>query len=252
MVTDHNINCLYKSFVNSECSKNAIPNFLAYLWIILFVEALWLFILDNFWLKIPLTSSAIETFVDLVMACYDSPCPNFEVTFALFQSNYKKTTGYVSILNDDTPKLSDELYNLDFLPDCTTTKFRLTSIPKGVFVLTGLEELHLSRNLIKKIDVDILALKNLKVLRLDVNKLQTIAPNSLTKLENFESLDIDGNHKLEVDAFHQSLSCANLRNLGYPYQLKERIEDELSETEKEKLNYFTFQKNSKKIFQRGK
>ncbi|XP_046862461.1 volume-regulated anion channel subunit LRRC8A-like [Xenia sp. Carnegie-2017] len=128
VVTDQNINCLYKSFVNSECSKSVILNYLAYLWIVLFAEALLLFILDNFWLKIPLTSSVIETFVDLVMTRYDSPCPNFEVTFALFQSNYKKTPGYVSIPKDGTRNLNDEFYNLDSLPDST-----ITSALKGLY-----------------------------------------------------------------------------------------------------------------------
>ncbi|XP_046862450.1 volume-regulated anion channel subunit LRRC8E-like [Xenia sp. Carnegie-2017] len=395
VVTDQNINCLYKSFVNSECSKSVIPNYLAYLWIVLFAEALLLFILDNFWLKIPLTSSVIETFVDLVMTCYDSPCPNFEVTFALFQSNYKKTSGYVSIPNDGTPNLNDEFYNLDSLPDSTTTsalkglyekvqtlaqnlaiasqchnftslnqkcafklpqqsfdqlsdidpicgdlgfllhlldsynkmyvirfahflskenrkkidahtfniKFpisllqatvekeqklsfstlpgipqtifhhlvcqnlvhltfsdcrfhpddfenfnkltylkdlsmldcHLTSIPKGIFVLEWLENLHLSRNLIKKIDVEISALKMIKFLTLDNNKLQTIAPNSLTQLENLESLNIDFNHELEMDALREVLACRNLSHLECPFHLKERV-DELNETEKEKLN----------------
>ncbi|XP_046862365.1 volume-regulated anion channel subunit LRRC8A-like [Xenia sp. Carnegie-2017] len=49
VVTDHKVNNIYKSFVNSECSKSAIPNFLSYLWFILFVEALWLLVLNDFW-----------------------------------------------------------------------------------------------------------------------------------------------------------------------------------------------------------
>ncbi|XP_046862454.1 volume-regulated anion channel subunit LRRC8E-like [Xenia sp. Carnegie-2017] len=116
VVTDHKVNIIYKSFVNSECSKTVIPNYLSYLWIFLFVEALWLLILDNFWLKLPLTSSVIETFVDLVMACYNSPCTNFTVTLALFQQRHKRTDNYIRVSNNDT---SDNSF--DFVPDTSST-----------------------------------------------------------------------------------------------------------------------------------
>ncbi|XP_046862350.1 volume-regulated anion channel subunit LRRC8E-like [Xenia sp. Carnegie-2017] len=121
VVTDHEVNIIYKSFVNSECSKSAIQDFLAYLWIVLFAEALWLFILDNFWLKFPLTCSVIETFVDLVMACYDSPCTNSTVTLALFQQRHNRTNSYRRVSNNDTSDLTDHYNNFDFLPDTTST-----------------------------------------------------------------------------------------------------------------------------------
>ncbi|XP_046862352.1 volume-regulated anion channel subunit LRRC8A-like isoform X1 [Xenia sp. Carnegie-2017] len=121
VVTDHKVNIIYKSFVNSECSKSAIPNFLSYLWFILFVEALWLLVLNDFWLKLPLTSLVIKTFVDLVMACYDSPCSNFAVTRALFQQNSNENQSYVCLAMEDNSDLTDQTYNFDFLPDTTST-----------------------------------------------------------------------------------------------------------------------------------
>ncbi|XP_046862447.1 volume-regulated anion channel subunit LRRC8A-like [Xenia sp. Carnegie-2017] len=121
VVTNHKIHFAYKHFVNSECSKNAISNSLANLWIVLFVEALWLLILDNFWLKLPLTSSVIETFVHLVMACYNSPFLNFTAPFTFLQSNSRKNQGYVNIPIDNPVDLTDhdQSYNADFLPDNT-------------------------------------------------------------------------------------------------------------------------------------
>ena len=83
VVTDLKSSFQYINFVNSECSKSAIPNFLAYFWFVLFIEAFVLIVLDNLWLKLPTTASVIENFVSLVMECYASPCPNFALTQAL-------------------------------------------------------------------------------------------------------------------------------------------------------------------------
>jgi hypothetical protein len=83
VVTDLKNSFQYINFVNSECSKSAIPNFLAYFWFVLFIEAFVLIVLDNLWLKLPTTASIIENFVVLVMECYASPCPNWALTQAL-------------------------------------------------------------------------------------------------------------------------------------------------------------------------
>ena len=83
VVTDLKSSLQYAKFVNSECSKSAVPDFLAYFSLVLFVQALILIILDNMWLKLPITTSAIEHFVELVMKCYASPIPNFALTQAL-------------------------------------------------------------------------------------------------------------------------------------------------------------------------
>jgi hypothetical protein len=73
----------YAKFVNLECSKSAIPDFLSYLSIVLFIQAFVLIVLDNVWLKLPTTASVIEHFSALVIACYGSSCPNFELTQAV-------------------------------------------------------------------------------------------------------------------------------------------------------------------------
>ena len=83
VVTDLKSSFQYINFVNSKCSKSAIPNFLAYFWFVLFIEAFVLIVLDNLWLKLPTTASIIENFVSLVMECYASPCPNWALTQAL-------------------------------------------------------------------------------------------------------------------------------------------------------------------------
>jgi hypothetical protein len=74
----------YAKWVNSECSKSAIPNFLAYFWIVLFVESFFLLHIGNVWLKLPQTASVIENFVTCVIECYDMPCCDLEVTNALY------------------------------------------------------------------------------------------------------------------------------------------------------------------------
>ncbi|XP_046862449.1 volume-regulated anion channel subunit LRRC8A-like [Xenia sp. Carnegie-2017] len=285
VVTDQNFNCLYKRFVNSEHRKSVIPKYLSYLWLILFLEALWLLILDNFWLKIPLYSSVIETFVDLVMTCYDSPFPKFEVTYALFQLSgvivfwkcfrtiqfCRKQNKYD--FSKNLPQQSkDQRSDVD--PIGGDLGFLLHLLDSYSLIYVIIFAHFLSKENEKKIDAHSLNIKFpvsilqstvekeqklsfstlpgipqtifdqlVKVLRLDNNKLQTFAPNTLTKLENLESLDIDGNHKLEMDALREILACATLRNLEYPFHLKERVVDELNETENEKLNCV----NSKKL-----
>ena len=83
VITDLKSSLQYAKFVNTECSKSAVPDFLSYFSLVLFVQALILIILDNMWLKLPITASAIEHFVELVMKCYASPIPNFALTQAL-------------------------------------------------------------------------------------------------------------------------------------------------------------------------
>ncbi|CAB4010257.1 volume-regulated anion channel subunit LRRC8A-like [Paramuricea clavata] len=73
----------YAKFVNSKCSKSAIPDFLSYLSIVLFFQAFFLIVLDNMWLKLPTTASVIEHFATLVIACYNSPYQIFESTQAV-------------------------------------------------------------------------------------------------------------------------------------------------------------------------
>ena len=83
VLTDLKSSLQYANFVKSECSKSAIPNFLAYFWLVLSTQAFVLVVLDNLWLKLPITASAIENFVELVIECYASPIPNFALTQAL-------------------------------------------------------------------------------------------------------------------------------------------------------------------------
>ena len=83
VVSDLKSSIQYAKFVNSECSKIAVPDFLSYFGFVLFIQAFVLIVLDNLWLKLPITASVIENFVALVMECYASPCPNFALTHAL-------------------------------------------------------------------------------------------------------------------------------------------------------------------------
>ena len=80
----------YTSFVNSQGSKNAVPHFLTYFSLVLFIQASFIIVLDNLWLKLPTTASIIEHFLTLVTECYTSPCPNFALKQALLNMPAKK------------------------------------------------------------------------------------------------------------------------------------------------------------------
>ena len=88
-MTDLEKSIYYANFVNSECRKSAIPNFLGYFGFGLFIQAFVLVVLDNLWLKLPVTASVIERFVSLVIECYASPCPNFALMHALSDLPYR-------------------------------------------------------------------------------------------------------------------------------------------------------------------
>jgi hypothetical protein len=96
-------------FVNSQCSKSAIPYFLSCLWFALFSEAFVLIVFNNLWLKLPAAASVIEHFVAFVMECYASPCPNSVL---------------IQILSDDEQQGSksdnDQSYEFDVLEDPAT------------------------------------------------------------------------------------------------------------------------------------
>ena len=123
VITDLKSSLQYAKFVNTECSKSAVPNFLSYFSLVLFVQALVLIILDNMWLKLPITGSAIEHFVELVMKCYASPIPNFALTQTLSDIRATKRQGvsYHAVTQDvnemqmETPDDfdNDESYEYD-------------------------------------------------------------------------------------------------------------------------------------------
>ena len=136
VVTDVKSSFQYINFVNSECSKIAVPNFLSYFGFVLFIQAFVLIVLDNLWLRLPVTASVIESFVSLVMECYASPCPNFALTHALsdlrhhadnqppVDNNIEMTT---TVSNDDSDipvtmkgNESDNDESLDILEDPAT------------------------------------------------------------------------------------------------------------------------------------
>ena len=74
----------YAKYVNSECRKTAAHWFASYFSFILFGQALFLFVLDNFLVKFPPTASVIETFSILVIECYESPETSFCLPHELF------------------------------------------------------------------------------------------------------------------------------------------------------------------------
>lgn len=60
-------------FVDAQCGREAVHWFASYLPFILFLQAVILVIVDNFWLKFPKTSSTMDHFVKLVLECFYSP-----------------------------------------------------------------------------------------------------------------------------------------------------------------------------------
>ena len=120
VVTDLKSSFQYANFVNSECSKSAIPNFLSYFGFVLFLQAFVLIVLDNLWLKLPVTASVIESFVSLVMECYESPCPNFALTHAL--SDLPHHADKRPPVDEKTEKTSTVSGNYRFSYDTVTLK----------------------------------------------------------------------------------------------------------------------------------
>ena len=126
-MTDLKSSFQYTNFVNSECSKSAIPDFLAYFWFVLFIEAFVLIVLDNLWLKLPTTASVIENFVSLVMECYASPCPNFALTQALSDmparyhaDDQQRDENNFEMVNPTSDNDSDQSYEFNILEDPTS------------------------------------------------------------------------------------------------------------------------------------
>lgn len=60
-------------FVDAQCGQEAVHWFASYLPFILFLQAVILVIVDNFWLKFPKTSSTVDHFIKLVLECFNSP-----------------------------------------------------------------------------------------------------------------------------------------------------------------------------------
>ena len=60
------------AFVDSACFQKILEWYPTYFPFILFVEAVILIMIDNFWMMYPKTSSALNHFVVLVMECYSS------------------------------------------------------------------------------------------------------------------------------------------------------------------------------------
>ena len=71
-------------FVDARCGQEAVHWFASYLPFILFLQAVVLVIVDNFWLKFPKTSSTMDHFVKLVLECFHSPGTCLDVSNVLW------------------------------------------------------------------------------------------------------------------------------------------------------------------------
>ena len=56
-------------FVDAECGVKAVHVFQSYFPFIIFLEVLFLIIINNLWLKLPKTASVVENFIELVLEC---------------------------------------------------------------------------------------------------------------------------------------------------------------------------------------
>ena len=127
VVTDLKSSFQYTNFVNSQCSKSTIPDFLSYFWFVLFIQAFVLIVLDNLWLKLPNTASVIENFVALVMECYASPCPNLALTQALsdiparrYADDQQRDGSNFEMANPTSDNDNDQSYEFNILEDPAT------------------------------------------------------------------------------------------------------------------------------------
>ena len=71
-------------FVDAKCGQEAVHWFASYLPFILFLQAVILVIVDNFWLKFPKTSSTLDHFVKFVLECFNSPGTYLDVSNVLW------------------------------------------------------------------------------------------------------------------------------------------------------------------------
>lgn len=71
-------------FVDAKCGQEAVHLFASYVPFILFLQAVILVIVDNFWLKFPKTSSTMDHFVKLVLECFNSPGTCLDVSNVLW------------------------------------------------------------------------------------------------------------------------------------------------------------------------
>ena len=71
-------------FVDAQCGQEAVHWFASYLPFILFLQAVILVIVDNFWLKFPKTSSTMDHFVKLVLECFNSSGTCLDVSNVLW------------------------------------------------------------------------------------------------------------------------------------------------------------------------
>ena len=97
-------------------------------------------------------------------------------------------------LNDDLTEIPQKLGCLKKLKqlDIGYGKSDFAELPDSICLLDNLEELRLSRGILKKLPIEIGKLKNLKYLYLDDNEL-TELPESICELSNLELLNLRGN-----------------------------------------------------------
>ncbi|EDO31227.1 predicted protein, partial [Nematostella vectensis] len=77
-------------FIEAECSQKAVHGFTSYFPLIIFVQALILIIVDNFWLKFPHTSAVVEHFIMLVVECFDAPGTCLAVSNTLWETSISR------------------------------------------------------------------------------------------------------------------------------------------------------------------
>ena len=115
VISDNNMNTVYQNFVNSECNHDSLTA----LWAVLFIEAFILLVLNGLWLKIPYTSSRIETFVDVMIECFNCQCRDNNITRILSPHISIENEGDLEnpINDNNADNLSN---NTDSLPDSAT------------------------------------------------------------------------------------------------------------------------------------
>ena len=77
-------------YVDAECGSNAVHFFSSYFPFIIFLEAVVLLVIDNFWLKFPKTASVVESFTTLVLECHNSQGTCFDLSDPILRTQLKK------------------------------------------------------------------------------------------------------------------------------------------------------------------
>ena len=111
-------------FVDAECGVKAVHFFQSYFPFIIFLEVLFLIIINNLWLKLPETASVVESFIELVLECNNAQGTLHHLTNAIGKLQPKDALSEATWRSMPRTRPYDYYYN----PSSVHTILRRSSI----------------------------------------------------------------------------------------------------------------------------